>query len=174
MDPPSAEGKLCDSSSHPVKPHIVEWYNQHMDYVNISDHIANSYSMSRPTFKWTMKLFFQLLDLIVLNSWILLSSCGANLPTEISGSLWWGIWFRKLERAKITPPLHWLEDQVQVQKMFCDSRVAITNAGQWNHQPNCTAVYVLLAAKQRVQCISAPDVMWACVWCLVSQNITQK
>ena len=34
--------------------------------------------MSRHNFKWTMKLFFHLLDLTVLNSWILLSSCGAQ------------------------------------------------------------------------------------------------
>ena len=40
--------------------------------------MANSYSMSRRNFKWTTKLFFHLLDLTVLNSWILLSSCGAQ------------------------------------------------------------------------------------------------
>jgi hypothetical protein len=38
--------------------------------------MANSYSMCRCTFKWTMKLFFHFLDLKVLKSWILLSSCG--------------------------------------------------------------------------------------------------
>ena len=31
--------------------------------------------MCRCIFKWTTKLFFHLLDLTVLNSWILLSSC---------------------------------------------------------------------------------------------------
>ena len=49
----------------------------------------------------------------------------------------------------------------------------IANTGQRNHQPNCAAVCVL-AAKERAQCISAPDVMWACAWCLVLQNMTQK
>lgn len=49
-----------------------------MGYVDNSDRMANSYSMSRRNFKWTMKLFFHLLDLTVLNSWILLSSCGAK------------------------------------------------------------------------------------------------
>ena len=49
-----------------------------MGFVNISDHMANSYSMSRRNFKWTTELFFHLLDLTVLNSWILLSSCGAQ------------------------------------------------------------------------------------------------
>jgi len=56
----------------------VERYNRHMGFLDISDRMANSYSMSRRTFKWTKKLFFQLLDLTVLNSWILLSSCGTQ------------------------------------------------------------------------------------------------
>jgi len=78
MDPPPAEGNFCDNSNHPMKPHIVEHYNWHMGYVNNSDCMAYSYSMSRRTFKWIMKLFFYFLDLTVLNSWILLSSCGAK------------------------------------------------------------------------------------------------
>ena len=47
MDPPRAEGNFCDNSNR-VEPHIMEWYNQHMGYVDSSDHMANSYSMSRP------------------------------------------------------------------------------------------------------------------------------
>jgi len=58
--------------------------------------------------------------------------------------------------------------------MFCDLRVGITNIGQQNHPPNYVAVCVLLAARERAQCINVPDVMWACVWCLVSQNITRN
>jgi hypothetical protein len=77
-DPPPAEGNFCDNSNCPVKPNIVEWYKQHMDYVYNSDHMANSYMMSRRTFKWTTKFFSHLLELTVLNSWILLSSCGAK------------------------------------------------------------------------------------------------
>jgi hypothetical protein len=64
-----------------------------------------------------------------------------------------------------------LENQVQVQKMFCDLRVAIINTGEKNHQPNCVAICILLAAKERAQCISAPDVTWAGAWCLTSRNI---
>jgi len=78
MDPPPAEGNFCDDSNRPVKPHIVERYNRHMGYVNNSDRMANSYSMSRPNVQWITKLFFHLLDLTVLNSWILLSTCGAQ------------------------------------------------------------------------------------------------
>jgi len=78
MDPPPAEGNFCDENNRPVKPHIVERYSWHMGYINNSDHMATSYLMSRCTLKWTTKLFFHLLDLTVLNSWILLSSCGAK------------------------------------------------------------------------------------------------
>ena len=56
----------------------MKQYNQHLGYANSSDHMANSYSMSLRTFKWTTKLFFHLLDLTVLNIWILFSSCGAK------------------------------------------------------------------------------------------------
>jgi len=78
MDPPPAEGNFCDDSNRPVKPHIVERYNRHVGFVDLSDRMANSYSMSRRNFKRTTKLFFHLLDLTVLNSWILLSSRGAQ------------------------------------------------------------------------------------------------
>jgi len=68
MDPPPAEGNFCDNSNCTMKPHIMERYNWHVGYVDNSVHMANSHSMSRRTFKWTMKLFFHFLDLTVLNS----------------------------------------------------------------------------------------------------------
>jgi hypothetical protein len=49
-----------------------------MGYVDKSNRMANSYSITWRTFKWTKKLFFHLLDLTILNSWILLSTCGAK------------------------------------------------------------------------------------------------
>ena len=55
-----------------IKPQIV------MGYVDKGDRMANSYSTSRRTFKWTKKLFFHLLDLTILNSYILHSSCGGK------------------------------------------------------------------------------------------------
>jgi len=68
MDPPPAEGNICDNSNRPMKPHIVEQYNWYMCYIDSSDHMTNSYSMSRRTSKWTTKLFFHFLVLTVLNS----------------------------------------------------------------------------------------------------------
>jgi len=64
----------------------------------------------------------------------------------------------KAGKSQDRPTPDWLENQVRVQHMFCDSRVAITNTGQQNHQPNYALVCVPLAAKERAQRISAPDV----------------
>ena len=55
-----------------------------------------------------------------------------------------------------------------------DSRGAITSTGQRNHPPNSAVACVLLVAGEKAQCINVPDVMRACVWCLVSQNITPE
>jgi len=78
MDSPPAERNFCDENNSPMKPHAVECYNRHMAYIDNSDHMANSYSMNWHTFKWTTKLFFHLLDLTLLNSWIPLPSCEAK------------------------------------------------------------------------------------------------
>ena len=64
------------------------------------------------------------------------------------------------------------EGEQQQEQQQASAEVAVTNTGQRNHQPNCAAVCVLLAAKEGAR--SEPDVTWACVWCLVSWNITQK
>jgi hypothetical protein len=77
MDLPPPEENFCDNN-RPVKPHIMARYNRHMGYVDNSDRMANSYLVCRCSYKGTIKLFFRLLDLTVLNIWILLSSCGAK------------------------------------------------------------------------------------------------
>jgi hypothetical protein len=61
------------------------------------------------------------------------------------------------------------EEEEQQQQQPASAEVAVTNNGQLN-QPNCSAVCVL-AAKERAQCA---NVTWACEWCLVSRNITQR
>jgi len=78
MDPPPAEENFCYDSNCPVKPHVVKWYNWHFGYVDSSDRMANTCSVSRCTFKWTTKLFFHFLDLTGFSSWILFASCGAK------------------------------------------------------------------------------------------------
>ena len=78
MHPPPAEGNFCDDSNHLVKPNNMEQYNRHVGYVDNSDRMANNFLISWCNFKRTKKLFFHLLDLTVLNTWILLSSCGVK------------------------------------------------------------------------------------------------
>jgi len=88
MDPPPAEGNFCVNSNRPMKPHIVERYNQHMACFDNSDRMANSYLMSRRTFKWTTKLFFHILDPTVLTVGYCYLHVGLNTPTEVSGPFW--------------------------------------------------------------------------------------
>jgi len=76
-DPPR-EGNYCDEHGNAIKPTIVADYNRHMGYVDNTDRMANSYTASRRTWKWIKKLFFHLLDLAIVNSYILLSSCGGK------------------------------------------------------------------------------------------------
>ena len=73
-----AEGNFFNEGGKAIKPQIVMDYKHHMGYVDKGDRMANSYSISRRTFKWTKKLFFHLLDLAILNSYILNSSCGSK------------------------------------------------------------------------------------------------
>jgi len=50
-------------------------YNYHMGYVDKGDRMANSYSIRRRPFKWMKKLFFRMLDVAILNSYLLHSLC---------------------------------------------------------------------------------------------------
>jgi len=75
---PQSEGNFRDEHGNAIKPAIVADYNRHMGYVDKADRMANSYTASRRTWKWTKKLFFHLLDMTILNSYILLSTCGGK------------------------------------------------------------------------------------------------
>ena len=76
-DPPK-EGNYCDEHGNAIKPAIVADYNLHMGHLDNADRMADSYTASHPTWKWKKKLFFHLLDLAIVNSYILLSSCGGK------------------------------------------------------------------------------------------------
>ena len=51
-DPPT-EGNYRDEHRNTIKPVIVADYNHHMGLVNNADRMANSYTASRRTWKWT-------------------------------------------------------------------------------------------------------------------------
>ncbi|GFW09261.1 piggyBac transposable element-derived protein 4 [Trichonephila clavipes] len=68
-DPDMSTSTLCNDRCE--KPGLVTSYNTNMGFVDLSDRMANSYTFGRKTLKWTKKLFFHLLDLTVLNAFIL-------------------------------------------------------------------------------------------------------
>ena len=104
MDPLPSEGNHCDDSNCPVKPHIVDWYNRHM----ITSTIL---ILWQTVIRWV--------DVPSSGPWNCFSTLwiqqyapdgycylhmGLNTPTEISGSFWWGIWLKKLERPRLPHP----------------------------------------------------------------------
>jgi hypothetical protein len=60
-----------------------------------------------------------------------------------------------------------------VAQCFATFESRITTTGQQNHPPNY-AICVHIAARDRAQRISAPDVTWGCALCLVLRNITPQ
>jgi len=75
---PPTEGIYRNEHGKVIKPAIVEDYNHHMGHVDNAGRMANSYTASRQTWMWTKMLFFHLLDLAIVNCYILLSSCGGK------------------------------------------------------------------------------------------------
>jgi len=69
------ECNFCDQHGKAV----IQDYNKHMRYVDKSDCMTNSYSISRRTCIWTKKLFLHLMNLTILNRFIILASCGSKL-----------------------------------------------------------------------------------------------
>jgi len=76
-DPPR-EGNYRHEHGNAIKLAIVADYNRHMGHVDNADTMANSYTASRRTWKWTKKLFFHLFNLAIVNNYILLSACGGK------------------------------------------------------------------------------------------------
>ena len=72
------EGNFLDEQGNAINPESLEDYNHHMCYVDKGDRTANSYSVSCEIWKWTKNLFFHLFNMTILNSYILLSSCGGK------------------------------------------------------------------------------------------------
>lgn len=54
-----------------LKPNVVVDYTQHMGGVDRSDHYIANYQFMRRTRKWTRKLFFWLLEVSIVNSYLL-------------------------------------------------------------------------------------------------------
>jgi hypothetical protein len=80
MHNPPAEGNFCDENGNVQKPAIVEDCNRRTGYVDketewqIVTLLAAAYGIGKT------KLFFHLLVLTILNSYILFCSCGKKRP----------------------------------------------------------------------------------------------
>lgn len=75
---------FCDNKTEEVKrtvkagveeiistPPVICRYNESMGGVDVSDHYIATYPFARRTVKWWRKIFFWLLEVVVMNSFIL-------------------------------------------------------------------------------------------------------
>jgi hypothetical protein len=83
QSPPPTSGHYVDDEGNASKPLCIESYNSNMGFVDMSDKMANNYSSSQKTWKWTKKLFFHLVNLIILNVFIIHYSCGGTLSHKL-------------------------------------------------------------------------------------------
>jgi len=112
-----------------------------------------------------MKLFFHLLDLKVLNSWILLSACGAKYTDRD---------FRLLlvrnQTEEAGKSQHHATPRLVVRPSVGPENVLLLEGHNKQWPAKCATVCVLVTTG----CINAPEVMWACLRCIVLWNITPK
>ncbi|CAK1589631.1 unnamed protein product [Parnassius mnemosyne] len=62
-------------------PQIVKVYNQHMGGVDLLDSFLGKYKIKIRTKKWYLRLFYHLIDVIVVNSWLLYRRVGEQKQT---------------------------------------------------------------------------------------------
>jgi hypothetical protein len=77
MHNPPIEGNFCNEHGNDVKSSTVEDYSRNMGFVDKAHRMVNSYSISRCMWEWTKKIF-HLLNLTILNNYILLSPRGGG------------------------------------------------------------------------------------------------
>lgn len=54
-----------------LKPEIILHYNRTKAGVDVADQMVGTYSCQRFSFRWPMKIFYAILDIAALNSWLL-------------------------------------------------------------------------------------------------------
>jgi hypothetical protein len=79
MHQPPTNGNFCDEHGNAMQPELIQDYNRHMGYADVGGRMTNSYLIQWRTWKWTKKLFFHLLDMTILNSFLLLTACGTKI-----------------------------------------------------------------------------------------------
>lgn len=65
-------------------PKIIKIYNQHMGGVDLLDSFLGKYKIKIRTRKWYLRLFYHLLDITLINSWLLYKRVGEQKNTPIT------------------------------------------------------------------------------------------
>ena len=119
-------------------------------------------------------MYFHLPDLTVLNSWILLSSCGVKYTDTDFRLLLVRNLIEEAAKSQDLPTLIlFVRPSVGAKNvLLLESRHNQTVASKIINPNALPSVFV--TAKEVAQCINAPDVMWACLRCIVLWNITPK
>ena len=77
-------------------PTCVKDYNLFMGGVDLADQYLSYYSLTqRRTLKWWKKMFWRMMDISILNSWIILGPTflkAKSVPTGFSGFIWFTNW----------------------------------------------------------------------------------
>ena len=143
-----------------------------MGFFDISDRMSNSYLMDQRNLKWTTKLFFHLLDLTLLNSWILLSSCKVKCTHKDFRLLLVRNLIEEAGRShyRSTPSLVGRPSTAAANVMRLDSRLN----QHWPAKHKNAATFVQSRASKRSLYTNVPNVMWVCAWFRVSSITTQK
>lgn len=62
-------------------PHVIREYNKHMGGVDLLDSLVGRYKIIMRTKKWYFRLFYHLMDLTVINAWIMYTRIAKNDPS---------------------------------------------------------------------------------------------
>jgi len=60
------------------RPKIIEVYNKHMGGVDLMDSLIGRYRIIMRTKKWYIKIFYHLLHMMVVNSWLMYKKITVN------------------------------------------------------------------------------------------------
>ena len=73
--------KLKDNNKH--TPQTITYYNDTKFGVDVVDQMARKYTTKAASFRWTLQVFFNILDLAAINAWILYKECtGSKLSRK--------------------------------------------------------------------------------------------
>ncbi|EFN78331.1 hypothetical protein EAI_07513, partial [Harpegnathos saltator] len=63
---------LCDRKSI---PETIKYYNKTKFGADVVDQMARKYSVKARSFRWPLQVFYNILDLALMNAWILYREC---------------------------------------------------------------------------------------------------